>query len=51
MSTISSYTFDGSLDLDHDYIDPQAPHQPVDVQEEIYPILIEQIDGTGLRAQ
>jgi pimeloyl-ACP methyl ester carboxylesterase len=50
MSDIRIYTFDSSLDIDHDYIDPQAPNQPMDVQKEIYPILIEQIDSVNGKA-
>jgi pimeloyl-ACP methyl ester carboxylesterase len=45
MTEYTSYTFSRDLDLEHDYIDPQSPNQPVDVQEVIYPILIEQIDN------
>jgi hypothetical protein len=45
MGNISTYQFDSSLNLDHDYIDPGAPNQPVDVTKVIYPIVIEQIQG------
>jgi hypothetical protein len=43
MKNITTYQFDSRLDLDHDYIDPDAPNQPVDVTKVIYPIIIEQI--------
>jgi len=47
MEDISIYQFNGSLNLDHDYIDPGATTQPVDVTQVIYPIVIEQIRNAG----
>lgn len=47
MANIHTYQFDSSLNLDHDYIDPGAANQPVDVTKVIYPIVIEQIRNAG----
>ena len=40
---IRTFEFDAALDLDHNYIDPDAPNQPVNLVEIVYPVLIEQI--------
>ena len=43
MENLTTFEFPSSLDLDHDYVSVEAPNQPVNIVETIYPILIEQI--------
>lgn len=40
---IRTFEFDATLDLDHNYIDPDAPNQPVNLVEMVQPMRIEQI--------
>ncbi len=40
---VVTYEFTAAMNIDHDYISVEAPHQPVDVVEEIYPLIIAQV--------
>jgi hypothetical protein len=41
---VTTFALDGSLDLEHNYIDPDAPKQFVNLAQEVHPLIVEQID-------
>jgi hypothetical protein len=41
---VTTFELASSLDLEHDYIDPNAANQPVNVAQVVHPLVVEQID-------
>ena len=41
---VVTFELASSLDLEHNYVDPDAPHQSVDVVQVVHPLLVELID-------
>jgi hypothetical protein len=41
---VTTFELASSLDLEHNYIDPDAPKQFVNLAQEVHPLIVEQID-------
>ena len=51
VAEITTYELPRDLNIEHNYIDPAQPNQPVDVRESVHPLLIDQIHALAMDAE